>query len=89
MAIERLHWSNHAEMRLMERGLERGEVERAIRDGDGGRQRNRGDADWRIYAESGAGQRFVVIYDNPVQGDGTLEGTGGTARIVSVWRLRT
>ena len=82
MAIERLHWSEHAEMRLMERGLERGEVERAIRDGDGGRQRNRGDADWRIYAES-AGRRFVVIYDNPVQGD------GGTARIVSVWRLRT
>lgn len=82
MEIERFVWTDHAELRLGERGLTRSEVEDAIREGHPVREPNRGDADWRVYGERSDGRRFAAIYDNPIQGDASV------ARIVSAWPLR-
>ena len=82
MSIERFQWTQHAEQRLGERHLTRGEVEQAIRDGHAERQINTGSADWRVRGTRSDGKSFVVIYDNPVEGD------AGTARIVSEWPMR-
>ncbi len=83
MGIDRFIWTDHAELRLGQRGLTRFEVEVAVREGHEARQENRGDADWRVEGVRGDGRRFVVIYDCPVRGD------AGLARVVSVWPLRT
>ncbi len=69
MAIERFLWTLHAEQRLRERGLTRGEVEQAIRDRHDERQPDHGDADWRIYGSRADARNYVVIYDNPVNHD--------------------
>lgn len=82
MGIERFVWTEHAEMRLGERGLTHFEVEEAIREGHDLREPNQGDADWRVYSVRSDRRRFAVIYDNPSQGDAR------TARVVSVWPLR-
>jgi Domain of unknown function (DUF4258) len=83
MAIERFQWTQHAEQRLGERNLTRGEVEQAIRDGHGGRQINTGSADWRVHGRRSDGKSFEVVYDNPADGD------AGAARIISEWPVRT
>jgi hypothetical protein len=83
MAIERFQWTQHAEQRLGERHLTRGEVEQAIRDGHTGRQINAGSADWRVHGTRADGKSFAAIYNNPVDGD------TGSARIVSAWPVRT
>jgi Domain of unknown function (DUF4258) len=80
--IERFLWTDHAELRLGERGLTRFEVEEAVREGHELRESNPGDADWRVYGVRSGGGRFAVIYDQPVNGD------DGAALIVSVWLLR-
>jgi len=82
MPIGRFIWTDHAELRLGQRGLTRFEVEEAVRDGHEIRERNRGDADWRIEGVRADGRRFVAIYDSPVRGD------ADTARVVSAWPLR-
>lgn len=82
MGVERFIWTEHAELRLGQRGLTTFEVESAVRQGHDVRQVNRGDADWRVEGERGDGKRFVVIYDCPVRGDSRL------VRVVSVWPLR-
>lgn len=82
MAIERFVWTDHAELRLEERGLTRTEVEDAIREGHSIREVNRGDADWRVYGMRPDGRRFAVVYDNPNRGD------ANAVCIVSVWVLR-
>jgi hypothetical protein len=82
MAIERFQWTHHAELRLGERQLTRGEVEQAIRDGHGDRQINAGRADWRVHGIRSDEKSFAVIYDSPVEGDSS------SARIVSAWPLR-
>jgi hypothetical protein len=76
-------WTDHAELRLEQRGLVRFEVEEAIREGHETREINAGNADWRIYGERSDGCRYVVVYDSPVEGDES------TARIVSAWPLRS
>ena len=82
MAINRFVWTDHAELRLGERGLTRSEVEEAVREGHPIREVNRGDADWRVYGVRFDGRKFAAIYDNPVQGDASA------ARVVSAWPLR-
>lgn len=82
MAIKRFIWTDHAELRLGERGLTRSEVEDAIREGHPIREVNRGDADWRVYGVRSDRRKFAIIYDNPVQGDADV------ACVVSVWPLR-
>lgn len=82
MEIERFVWTDHAELRLRDRGLTRLEVEEAIREAHEVREANQGDADWRVYGVRPDGCRFAVIYDNPSRGDAR------TARVVSVWPLR-
>lgn len=80
--IERIHWTDHAEQRVVERGLTREEVETAILGGLKTRIPNRGNADWRVYGDRPDGRRFVVAYDHPVFG------SSGEARVVTVWTLR-
>ena len=67
MRVERFIWTDHAELRLGQRGLARFEVEEAVREGHEARVANRGDADWRVEAVRGGGRRFVVIYENGPQ----------------------
>ena len=80
--IEHLIWTDHAELRLSDRGLGRLEVEDVVRDGHQHREVNRGDADWRVHGTRSDGRRFAVIYDHPALDDPNL------ARIVSIWPLR-
>ena len=82
MDIKRFVWTDHAELRLDERGLTRPDVEEVVRQGHSSREVNRGDANWRVYGTRSDGQRFAVIYDHPALGDAAL------ARIVSVWPVR-
>lgn len=82
MEIERFIWTNHAELRLGQRGLTRFEAEEAVREGHDIREENRGDADWRVYGTRSDGRRFAVVYDNPVRGD------AHAACVVSAWPLR-
>ena len=82
MAIERFVWTDHAELRLGERGLTRPEVEDAIREGHPIREPNRGDADWRVYGVRSDDRKFAAVYDSPIRGDVR------TARVVSAWPLR-
>lgn len=82
MGIERFIWTDHAELRLGQRGLTRFEVEEAVREGHEIREPNHGDAGWRVEGVRSDGVEFVVIYDNPVGGD------RHTARLVSAWPLR-
>jgi hypothetical protein len=82
VAIERFTWTKHAELRLGQRGLTRIDVEEAVREMHGGREVNRGDADWRIYGTLADGRKFAVIYDSPARGD------AAAACIVSAWLLR-
>jgi hypothetical protein len=83
MAIERFRWTEHADMRLCERGLTRADVEQAIRDGHGSRRINTGSADWRVQGTRADGKSFAIVYNNPVDDD------AGAARIVSAWPVRT
>lgn len=82
MSIGRITWTDHAELRLGERGLTRFEVEEAVRDSDDGREANRGDADWRIEGVRADGRKFVVVYDCPIKGDESV------ACVVSAWPSR-
>jgi Domain of unknown function (DUF4258) len=81
MAIQRFIWTEHAEKRLHQRQLGRDDVERAIRDGHGGRQINAGRADWLLSGKTAAGVPFEAVYDHPASSDES------TARVVSAWRL--
>lgn len=82
MGIERFIWTDHAELRLGQRGLTRFEVEEVVREGHEIREVNRGDADWRVYGTRSDGCKFAVIYDNPAGGD------ANAACVVSAWPLR-
>ena len=82
VAIERFFWTDHAELRLGERGLTRSEVEGAIRKGHPIREPNRGNADWRVYGVRSDGRKFAAVYDNPIREDARA------ARVVSAWPLR-
>ncbi|MGH2903515.1 MAG: hypothetical protein ACRDK7_08040 [Solirubrobacteraceae bacterium] len=81
MPIERFIWTTHAEDRLDDRHLTRGEVERAIRDGHSRRQLNYGEADWLLTTVTATRVPFEAVYDHPAHGN------PATARIVSVWRV--
>jgi hypothetical protein len=82
LAIERFIWTDHAELRLGQRGLTTADVEEAVREGHEIREINQGDADWRVEGVRRDGRRFAVIYDNPVRGD------ANAACVVSAWPLR-
>jgi uncharacterized protein DUF4258 len=82
LAIKRFIWTEHAELRLGQRGLTKADVEDAVREGHEDRQINQGDADWRVEGVRADGREFAVIYDNPVRGDASA------ARVVSIWPLR-
>ena len=69
MPIEHFVWTDHAEIRLSERGLTHSDVEHAIRNGHDTRQVNDGPAEWRTHGKTPDGQSFVVIYDSPVHDD--------------------
>jgi uncharacterized protein YjiS (DUF1127 family) len=75
--IKRFIWTFHAEDRLLERGLTRAQVERAVRELHPLRETNAGDAQWQIDAG-----RFVVVYDHPAGRD------IDAVRIVSAWSKR-
>ena len=81
MEIERFVWTEHARMRLAERGLEAADVEQAIRSGHAGRETNDGRAEWLISGALSDGTPFEAIYDHP-HGDDEA-----AVRIVSAWRL--
>jgi hypothetical protein len=70
-------WTVHALERLPERGLTRTMVEQAVRDGHPTREKNEGEANWRVNAGG-----FSVLYDHPTDGD--LD----TIRIVTAWPRR-
>jgi hypothetical protein len=74
-------WTDHALLRLAERGLTTFEVEAPIRDGHSDRLANPGRADWLISARTASGIEIEAIYDHPHRGDAS------TVRIVSVWRV--
>lgn len=80
MAIERFVWTFHAEQRLDERHLTRGDVEQAIRDGHSDRKANDGRADWLVVGLTVHGAPLEAAYDHPVGDDER------TARVVSAWR---
>jgi hypothetical protein len=80
--IEHFIWTDHAELRLGQRGLTRFEVEDAVREGHEIREVNPGDTDWRVEGHRADGRPLVVIYDWPVRGDPT------TVCVVSAWPLR-
>jgi hypothetical protein len=82
VGVERFIWTDHAELRLEQRGLTRFEVEEAVREGHEIREPNHGDADWRVEGVRADGRKFAVIYDNPVRGE------ENTVCVVSAWRLR-
>jgi hypothetical protein len=82
VAIERFIWTDHAELRLGQRGLTTADVEEAVREEHENREINQGDADWRVEAVRPDGRRFAVIYDNPVRGDASA------ACVISAWPLR-
>jgi len=79
--IERFTWTEHARMRLAQRGLDAADVEQAIREGHEQREVNDGRAEWLVSGVLSDGTPFEAIYDHP-------HGTDDAAvRIVSVWRL--
>jgi hypothetical protein len=79
--VERFAWTEHAEMRVRQRGLNREEIERMIEQRHGERAINRGRAQWRIIGPRVLGVSLVVIYDHPHDSD------TGAVRIVSAWPL--
>lgn len=81
MEIERFVWTEHAHMRLAQRGLDATDVEQAIREGHGEREVNDGRAEWLVSGVLSDGTPFEAIYDHP-HGDDDI-----AVRIVSVWRL--
>jgi hypothetical protein len=81
VGIERISWTDHALLRLGQRHLAALEVEHAVREEHENRLHNLGDADWLIESTTPDGRAFGVIYDHPVQGDGTH------AVIVSAWSI--
>lgn len=81
MRIECFVWTEHAEMRLAERRLDRTDVERAIRECHDERQVNDGRAEWLVSGTTPEGTTFEAIYDHPHGDD------DAAVRIVSVWRL--
>lgn len=81
MEIERFVWTEHARMRLVERGLDAADVEQAISRGHAEREVNDGRAEWLVSGELPDGTLFEAIYDHPHGGD------EAAVRIVSAWRL--
>jgi hypothetical protein len=79
--IERFAWTEHARMRLVERGLDASDVEEAIRSGHAERQVNDGRAEWLVSGVLSDGTPFEAIYDHPHGGD------QAAVRVVSAWRL--
>lgn len=79
MAIDRITWTDHALLRLDQRGLSALAVEAAVRDGHDNRVHNLGEADWLVETVIANGRGLGVIYDHPVRGDDTH------ALIVSAW----
>jgi hypothetical protein len=79
--IERFVWTEHARMRLAERGLEATDVEQAIGRGHAEREENDGRAQWLVSGVLADGTAFEAIYDHPHGDD------GAAVRVVSAWRL--
>jgi predicted fused transcriptional regulator/phosphomethylpyrimidine kinase len=78
--IGRFVWTEHARMRLTQRGLDTADVEQAISSGHAERDVNDGRAEWVISGVLADGTPFEAIYDHPHGGDEVA------VRIVSVWR---
>jgi hypothetical protein len=79
--IEHFAWTEHARMRLAQRGLDADDVEQAIREGHAQREVNDGRAEWLVSGVLSDGTPFEAVYDHP-------HGTDDAAvRIVSAWRL--
>jgi hypothetical protein len=79
--IDRFVWTEHARMRLAQRGLEADDVEQAIRGSHSDRKVNDGRAEWLVSGALSDGTPFEAIYDHP-HGDDEA-----AVRIVSAWRL--
>lgn len=79
--VERFTWTEHARMRIADRGLDATEVEQAIRSGHAEREVNDGRAEWLVSGVLSDGTAFEAIYDHPHGNDQTA------VRIVSAWRL--
>jgi uncharacterized protein YuzE len=94
MEIDRFVWTEHALMRLAQRGLDAADVEEAIRTGHAEREVNDGRAEWLVSCELTDGTTFEAIYDHPHGGDDTAVRivSGLEARFLADWRrypLRT
>lgn len=63
MGITLFVWTDHALVRLAERGLTRSEVEDAVREAHEARLANVGQADWLIATKTDAGIAIEAIYD--------------------------
>jgi hypothetical protein len=72
-----IRWTDHAAAKAAFLGIPRTDVEDAVLDLHGTRQRNHGGGEWRVDAG-----RLTVIYDHPDNLDTTV------ARIVTLWRRR-
>jgi len=79
--IERFVWTEHARMRLAQRGLDAAEVEETISSSHAEREVNDGRAEWLVSGVLSDGTPFEAIYDHP-HGDDEA-----AVRIVSAWRL--
>ena len=83
MEIERFIWTEHAQMRLAQRGLDAAAVEQAISESHAEREVNDGRAAWLVSGLLSDGTPFEAIYDHP-HGDDEA-----AVRIVSAWRLNS
>jgi hypothetical protein len=79
--IERFVWTEHARLRIAQRGLDPAEIERAVKEGHAEREVNDGRAEWLVSGVLADGVPFEAIYDYP-HGDDEA-----AVRIVSAWRL--
>jgi len=62
--IEHFAWTEHARMRLAQRGLDAADVEQAIREGHAQREVNDGRAEWLVSGVLSDGTPFEAIYDH-------------------------
>jgi hypothetical protein len=72
-----VRWTLHALDKAQRLGYPRQDVESALLEGHGERERNKGSARWQV-----AAGRLVIAYEHP-DGDDPL-----VARIVTLWRRR-
>ena len=72
-----VRWTLHAVEKARQLGFSRSDVETALLEGHRNRQRNPGQAQWRVLAG-----RLAIAYEHPDHDDPLV------ARVVTIWRRR-